>query len=113
MLITCNKISIALHKVFQVSSVSITKMPSVSKRMKYTAKFKLLIVKFAEESNNWAASREFRINEKLGRDWRKQIEKLEFIPKTRVAPVTKNANGLSLKTNSWRGSRGRDRMDTS
>ena len=56
-------------------------MPSVSKRMKYTAKFKLLVVKFAEESNNWAASRELRINEKSVRDWRKQIEKLKFILK--------------------------------
>jgi transposase-like protein len=38
--------------------------------MKHTAKFKLQVVKFAEESNNCSASREFGINEKLVRDWR-------------------------------------------
>ena len=55
-----------------------TKMPS--KRMKYTAKFKLQVVKFAQESNHCTASRKFGVNKKLLRDWRKQVEKLKCMP---------------------------------
>ena len=40
-----------------------------SKRIKYTVKFKLQVVKFAQETNNCAASQEFCVNEKLVRDW--------------------------------------------
>jgi transposase-like protein len=43
-----------------------------AKRFSYTAKFKLNVVKFAEEhGGNRAAGREFGGNEKLVRDWRK------------------------------------------
>ena len=59
------------------------KMPS--KRMKYSAKFKLQVVKFAEDSNNCAASREFCVNEKLVQDWRRQVEKLKCMPKSKCA----------------------------
>ena len=44
--------------------------------MKYSASFKLQVVKFASEnSNNSAASRKFGIDEKLVRDWRRKIDK--------------------------------------
>ena len=56
-----------------------------SRRMKYSAKFKLQVVKFAEDSNNCAASREFCVNEKLVRDWRRQVEKLKCMPKSKCA----------------------------
>ena len=75
-LIISNKVSTALHQLF-------TKIPS--KRMKYTAKFKLQVVKFAQESNNCAASREIGVNEKLVRDWRKKVEKLECMPKNKCS----------------------------
>ena len=39
--------------------------------MKYSASFKLQVVKFASDnSNNSAASRKFGIDEKLVQDWR-------------------------------------------
>lgn len=65
-----------LHQLF-------TKMPS--KQMKYTAKFKFQVVKFAKETNNCTASWEFCVNEKLVRDWRKQIEKLKCMPKNKCS----------------------------
>ena len=74
MLNISDKVLTALHQLFM-------KMPS--KRMKYTAKFKLQVVKFAQETNNCATSREFCVNEKLVRDWRKQIEKLKCMPKNK------------------------------
>ena len=46
-------------------------MKMLSKRMKYTAKFELQVVKFAEQTNNCAASWEFCVHEKLVRDWRR------------------------------------------
>ena len=48
-----------------------------SKRMKYSAKFKLQVM----ESNNCAAGREFCVNEELVRDWQKQIQKLKCMVK--------------------------------
>ena len=56
-----------------------------SKRMKYDAKFKLQVVKFAQDSTNRAASREFCVNEKLVRDWRRQEEKLKCMPNEKCA----------------------------
>lgn len=53
--------------------------------MKYSAKFKLQVVKFAQESNNCAAGREFCGNEKLVRDWQKQIEKLKCMLKNKCS----------------------------
>ena len=60
-----------------------TKVPS--KRMKYTAKFKLQVAKFAQETKNCAASREFCVNKKLVLDWHKQIEKLKCMPKNKCS----------------------------
>ena len=46
--------------------------------MKYSASFKLQVVKFASDnSNNSAASRKFGINEKLVRDWRRKIDNIK------------------------------------
>ena len=42
------------------------------KRLKYDSGFKLKVVKFVSKNNNCAAAREFGVNEKLVRDWRKQ-----------------------------------------
>ena len=55
------------------------------KRAAYTSKFKLQVIKFAEESNNWAAGREFGVNEKLVRDWRKVKDVLEKMPRKKCA----------------------------
>lgn len=55
------------------------------KRMKYSAKYKLLVIKFAEETNNCAAARKYNVNEKLVRDWRKNADKLSQMPKSKCA----------------------------
>ena len=45
--------------------------------MKYSASFKLQVVKFASDnSNNSAASWKFGIDEKLVRDWRRKIDNI-------------------------------------
>ena len=52
--------------------------------MKYSASFKLQVVKFASDnSNNSAASRKFGIDEKLVRDWRRKIDNIKSLPKTK------------------------------
>ena len=54
--------------------------------MKYSASFKLQVVKFASDnSNNSAASRKFGIDEKLVRDWRRKFDNIESLPKTKCA----------------------------
>ena len=54
--------------------------------MKYSASFKLQVVKFvSDNSNNSAASRKFGINEKLVRDWRRKIDNIKSLPKTKCA----------------------------
>ena len=54
--------------------------------MKYSASFKLPVVKFASDhSNNSAASRKFGIDEKLVRDWRRKIDNIKSLPKTKCA----------------------------
>ena len=65
--------------------------------MKYSAKFKLQVVKFAQESNNCAAGREFCINEKLVRDWRKQVEKLKCMPKNKCSNRGKSCQWPELE----------------
>ena len=48
--------------------------------------FKLQVVKFASDnSNNSAASRKFGIDEKLVRDWRRKIDNIKSLPKTKCA----------------------------
>ena len=54
--------------------------------MKYSASFKLQVVKFAtDNSNNSAASRKFGIDEKLVRDWRRKIDNITSLLKTKCA----------------------------
>ena len=54
--------------------------------MKYSASFKLQVVKFASDnSNNSAASRKFGIDKKLVRDWRRKIDNIKSLPKTKCA----------------------------
>ncbi|KAG7172720.1 Pogo transposable element-like 11, partial [Homarus americanus] len=61
------------------------KMAPPAKRMKYNASFKLKVVRFAKESNNSAAAREFGVNEKQVRERKKAEEKLIDIPRTKCA----------------------------
>uniref|UniRef100_A0A8C5P864 HTH CENPB-type domain-containing protein n=1 Tax=Leptobrachium leishanense TaxID=445787 RepID=A0A8C5P864_9ANUR len=58
---------------------------SKTKRRSYDAGFKLKVVSRAEESNNSIASREFCVDEKQVREWRKTKADLEKIPKTKKA----------------------------
>lgn len=51
----------------------------------YTARFKLKVISFVEQSNNSAASRQFVVYEKFIRDWHKNMAKLENIPKSKKA----------------------------
>ena len=54
--------------------------------MKYSASFKLQVVKFAiDNSNNSAASWKFGIDEKLVQDWRRKIDNIKSLPKTKCA----------------------------
>lgn len=46
----------------------------------FTPAFKLQVIKRAEEDTNKAAAREFNIEDKMVREWRKQKEKLEALP---------------------------------
>ena len=55
------------------------------KRSSYDAGFKLRVIAFAENTNNYAAGREFGVSEKLIRDWRKQVDVLREMPKTKRA----------------------------
>ena len=52
------------------------------KRESYEASFKLKVIAYAEDFNNCAAEREFGVNEKLVRDWRKKKAILMTAPKT-------------------------------
>ena len=52
-----------------------------SKRASYTAAFKVKVIKTAENCGNRAAGREYSVNEKLVRDWRKKKAELEALPR--------------------------------
>ncbi|XP_077186359.1 uncharacterized protein LOC143833921 isoform X1 [Paroedura picta] len=55
------------------------------KRRSYEAGFKLMVVSRAEESNNSVASKEFCVDEKQVREWRRMKAALEKIPKAKKA----------------------------
>src|SRR6218665_145250 len=55
------------------------------RRTSYEAGFKLRVVEYAELHGNSNAMREFGVNEKLVRDWRKAKETLADMPKTKRA----------------------------
>lgn len=58
---------------------------ATTKRMKYDASFKCKVIKFAKNTNNCAAAREFGINEKLVRDWKKNELLISKMPKSKCA----------------------------
>ena len=69
-----------------LACVTCRRMLSKVKRMKYSASFKLQVVKFASDNSiNSAASRKFGIDEKLVRDWRRKIDNIKSLPKTKCA----------------------------
>lgn len=53
------------------------------KRSAYHAAFKRKVVEYAEANNNCAAAREFCINEKQVREWRKNQTTLEDMPRSK------------------------------
>ena len=66
--------------------------------MKYSASFKLQVAKFASDnSNNSAASLKFGINEKLVRDWRRKIDNIKSLPKTKCADRGRKCQWPELK----------------
>ena len=66
--------------------------------MKYSASFKLQVIKFASDnSNNSAASRKFGIDEKLVRDWRRKIDNIKSLPKTKCADRGRKCQWPELK----------------
>ncbi|XP_062829050.1 pogo transposable element with KRAB domain isoform X2 [Anolis carolinensis] len=73
------------------------------KRRSYEAGFKLMVVARAEESNNSIASREFCVDEKQVREWRKRKADLEKIPKSRKARrgLTTSYGALEAELNNW------------
>ena len=68
-----------------------------AKRMRYTAKLKLAAIKHAEQNNNCAAAREFGVNEKLIRDWRKIKDKIANLPKNKCADRGKKCEHPDLE----------------
>ena len=55
------------------------------KRMKYAAEFKRKAVEYALETNNSNAARKFGVNEKLIRDWKKNIDIIREMPSKKCA----------------------------
>ncbi|KAG7160414.1 Pogo transposable element-like 86 [Homarus americanus] len=54
-------------------------------RRKFTAMFKLRVIEYAEQTNNCAAAREFKVSEKSVRDWKKLSAQLKLLPKNKCA----------------------------
>ncbi|XP_018105792.1 plectin isoform X1 [Xenopus laevis] len=73
------------------------------KRRSYEAGFKLKVVSRAEESNNIVASREFCVDEKQVREWRKMKAALEKIPKAKKAQrgSTTSYGTLEIELHKW------------
>ena len=61
-------------------------------RNAYDSNFKLQVINIAEQHTNAAAEREFGINEKMIRDWRKKKTQLETLER----PLKKNRQNSSL-----------------
>lgn len=60
-------------------------MPGKITRKSYTAAQKLHVVEFAEQNGNRHAGREFNVDEKQVREWRRNKAKLEVMVKTKKA----------------------------
>ena len=59
-----------------------------SRRASYTAEFKLQTVRYALKNGNRAAGREFNVDEKMVRNWRKNESALELMPRNKRANRT-------------------------
>jgi len=57
----------------------------------YTAKEKLRVIAYAEAHGNRAAGREFTIDESNVRSWRKQKDRIQKMPKSKMANRGKSA----------------------
>ena len=66
-------------------------------RTAYTTKEKLAAIRFAKAHGNKAAQREFSINESNIRDWRKKKDRLEKLPKSKMADKGSKAHHPVLK----------------
>ena len=64
----------------------------VRQRNAYDSNFKLRVINFAEQHTNATAEREFGINEKMIRDWRKKKTQLETLER----PLKKIRQNSSL-----------------
>lgn len=60
-------------------------------RQSFTAKEKLRVITYAEAHSNRAASREFTIDESNVRSWRKQKDRIQKMPKSKMANRGKSA----------------------
>uniref|UniRef100_A0A8C8RIL7 HTH CENPB-type domain-containing protein n=1 Tax=Pelusios castaneus TaxID=367368 RepID=A0A8C8RIL7_9SAUR len=71
--------------------------------MSYEAGFKLKVVSRAEESNNRTASREFCVDEKQVREWRKMKTALEKLSKSKKARrgLTTPYGALETELHKW------------
>ena len=71
----------------------------MAKRMSYTVAFKLSVIEFVEKIGNRQAGREFGVNKKLVRDWRKKKSKLSTLPRaTRLQHVGVTLHWPKLKS---------------
>ena len=68
------------------------------KRSAYDAAFKLKVVNYAEANNNCAAAREFCVDEKQVREWRKNRTTLEKMLKNKKRRPTRCASFPELET---------------
>ena len=55
----------------------------VRRKEALTLAFKLKVVEFAEKNSNRGAGRHFGVDEKRVREWRKQKEQLESLPRNK------------------------------
>lgn len=74
-----------------------------SKRHSYTVRFKLNVIRHAEENNNAKTARKYSISEKLVRDWKKSKELLQASRPTSRSRRHKNPQWPKLETQlkSW------------
>ena len=66
-------------------------------RQSFTAREKLKVIAYAEAHGNRAAGREYSINEANIRQWRKQKERLQKLPSTKMAERGSSAHFPELE----------------
>ena len=72
-------------------------MSTKRKRMGYEAQFKIKVAEYALESNNCRAAEHFGVSEKLVHDWRKDLDKLRNMSRTKKANRGKSAHHPELE----------------